>query len=332
VYGPLEPVGVPEVTAVIPTHNRSRLLAHALRSALWQEGVDLEVVVVDDGSSDDTPEVVASFRDDRVRLVRNKVSQRVAAARNRGVAEARGRWVGFLDDDDIWAPNKLARQVAAAQRQSRCWVYAGVIDVTEDLKIVGIRSAPSPKKVIQKISRYNVIPGGGSNVIATRAALLKAGPFERELYNTEDWEMWIRLAKHGPPAALEEPLLAYRVHPYNASLDISQILAGVSWIERRHGTRADRGLIHRWLGESSLRTGKRGRALKHFAVAALRGQARGVESDVIGVLSRKLAHALPGRALVVQEPIPISAFPWLDVLEIGPLDQERLRSRRPPLE
>jgi hypothetical protein len=134
-----------------------------------------------------------------------------------------------------------------------------MIDVTEDLKIVGIRSAPSPKTVIQEITRYNLLPGGGSKVIATRAALLKAGPFERDLYNTEDWEMWIRLAKHGAPAALEAPSPGvYRVHPHNASLGIKEILAGVSWIERRHGTRADRASYIAGSRNLPLRTGKRG--------------------------------------------------------------------------
>jgi hypothetical protein len=149
--------------------------------------------------------------------------------------------------------------------------------------------------LIQEITRYNLVPSGGSNVIATRAALLKAGPFERDLYNTEDWEMWIRLAKHGAPAALEEPLLAYRVHPHNASLDIKEILAGVSgsnvvMAHARTGASYIAGS-----GDLPLRTGKRGRALKHFAVAALSGQARGVGSDLIGVLSRNWRTPCPAR-------------------------------------
>ena len=101
--------GTPEVSVVVPTHNRSGLLAQTLHSVLWQRGVDLEVLVVDDGSADDTAEMVAGLADPRIRLLRHDHPQGVSAARNRGVAAASGRWLAFCDDDDLWAPDKLAR-------------------------------------------------------------------------------------------------------------------------------------------------------------------------------------------------------------------------------
>src|SRR5829696_624334 len=91
-----------EISVVVPTHNRSGLLAQTLRSVLWQRGVDLEVLVVDDGSTDDTAEVVA-----------------------------------VLDDDDLWAPDKLARQLAAAQATGRSWVYTGAVNIDDDLRVLG---------------------------------------------------------------------------------------------------------------------------------------------------------------------------------------------------
>ena len=97
-----------EVTVVVPTRNRAAMLRQALRSVAAQRGVDLEAVVVDDGSTDATPAVVTAIGDRRLRLVRHQRPQGVSTARNRGVAEARGRWVAFLDDDDVWAPEKLA--------------------------------------------------------------------------------------------------------------------------------------------------------------------------------------------------------------------------------
>jgi glycosyltransferase involved in cell wall biosynthesis len=96
-------MAAPDVSVVIPTRDRSRLLVLALRSALRQREVDLEVVVVDDGSGDDTPEVVAGLRDARVHLVRHPGPHGVSAARNSGIAAARGRWIAFLDDDDLAA-------------------------------------------------------------------------------------------------------------------------------------------------------------------------------------------------------------------------------------
>jgi glycosyltransferase involved in cell wall biosynthesis len=115
---------VPGVSVVIPTHNRSDLLALTLRSALSQRDVAFEVIVVDDGSADETSEVVAGLGDPRVRLIRHDVSQGVSAARNRGIAEARAEWIAFLDDDDLWAPDKLSFQLTAASESSRCWSEA----------------------------------------------------------------------------------------------------------------------------------------------------------------------------------------------------------------
>ena len=98
---------------VVPTHNRSRLLTTTLRSVLWQHDVDLEVIVVDDGSTDDTAQVVAGLGDPRIRRVHHPTPQGVSAARNRGIAEATSDWVAFVDDDDLWAPDKLTRQLGS---------------------------------------------------------------------------------------------------------------------------------------------------------------------------------------------------------------------------
>jgi glycosyltransferase involved in cell wall biosynthesis len=127
----------PDVSVVVPTHNRSGLLAQTLRSVLWQRGVDLEVLVVDDGSTDDTAAVVAALNDPRVRLLRHGTPRGVSAARNRGVAAAGGRWLAFCDDDDLWAPDKLARQLAAAQATGRSWVYAGEVHIDLGGQVVG---------------------------------------------------------------------------------------------------------------------------------------------------------------------------------------------------
>src|SRR5688572_15134473 len=95
------------ISVIVPTRNRSALLATTLRSVLWQRDVELEVIVVDDASTDDTTAVVSRLADPRVVMVRHSVSAGPSAARNRGASEARGEWLGFVDDDDVWAPDKL---------------------------------------------------------------------------------------------------------------------------------------------------------------------------------------------------------------------------------
>src|SRR5690348_694187 len=99
---------IPDISVVIPTRNRWDLLSRSgLSAALMQEDVDVEIIVVDDGSTDETPARLAALEDPRVTVIRHDQPRGVAAARNRGIAAARGEWLAFLDDDDLWAPDKL---------------------------------------------------------------------------------------------------------------------------------------------------------------------------------------------------------------------------------
>jgi glycosyltransferase involved in cell wall biosynthesis len=281
-----------DVSVVVPTRNRSALLAMTLRSVLHQQNVELEVIVVDEASTDDTPAMLAALGDARVRVIRHETPRGVSAARNRGAAEARGEWLAFLDDDDLWAPDKLARQLQAAQAVGRDWAYTGSVNITNHCRVVHGRPPLSPEEVMAALPGYNAIPGGGSNVAVRRATWLRAGPFDTRLRNTEDWEMWIRLAKHGPPACVSSPLLAYRVHSSNSSLDIGEIVRGTKLIEALHHTVADWGRLHRWLAESCLRRRQRKSALGHFIRAAVRGQARGVASDLGAILWRRVVQRI----------------------------------------
>src|SRR5678816_1662061 len=110
------------VSVVIPTRNRSALLAMTLRSVLHQKSVDLEVIVVDEASTDETATMLAAVTDTRLRVIRHDTPQWLAAARNHGAIEANGQWLAFIDDDDLWAPDKLVRQVEAAEQADRDWV------------------------------------------------------------------------------------------------------------------------------------------------------------------------------------------------------------------
>jgi glycosyltransferase involved in cell wall biosynthesis len=315
-----------KVTVVIPTRNRRDWLRLTLRSVLRQDHHELETIVVDDGSTDNTADMLTQVRDSRVRVIRHDTPQGVAASRNHGAAESGGAWIGFLDDDDLWAPEKLARQLEAASASGRSWVYAGSVNIDYEANIVGGMPPVPPEDVMALIPRYNVIPGGGSNVIVRRDEFNRVGPFDLRLKNTEDWEMWIRLSEGGPPAWVPLPLLAYRVHTMNASLDVAAIFEGVSLIERTHGTTADRGILHRWLGEQSLRTGRRGQAVKHMTIAAIQGQAANVASDVSTILRRRLSRVRASAAPNPHHPEWIEeARAWIDRLherEKGP-DPER---------
>lgn len=281
-----------EISVVIPTRGRSGYLRFALRSVLWQRDVEMEVIVVDDASSDDTSEVVIGLGDPRIRLIRREKPGGVSAARNNGAEKATGTWLAFLDDDDVWAPDKLVRQLRAATAAGRTWAYTGWVTVDDELRILAGRPPLPPEQVARLLYRSNAIPTGGSNVIMERETFERVGAFDRQLANGEDWEMWIRLAGEGLPAWVPEPLMAYRIHPGNASLDARAVWSTVALIERRHGTTVDRGSIERWIAELCLRTGQRTEALKYLALGAAHGQGREVARDVLAAMGRRLDRHL----------------------------------------
>ncbi len=307
-----------EVTVVVPTHDRSTLLGLTLRSALRQRDVDLEVIVVDDGSADTTAETVTGFGDPRLRLVRHPLTLGVSAARNTGVAHSTGEWIALLDDDDLWAPDKLALQLAAARSAGRAWAYAGYVDVGDDLRVLGGSPPQPPERVMAALRRHNAIPAGASNVVVRADALADAGPFDTRLRNNEDWDMWLRLARGGPPACVSRPLLAYRVHAGNASRNMPRMIAELDAIARRHGVPVDRAAHHRWAAWTYLGEGNRRQALHHYGQAIRAGDVLSVARAAVTVAGQGITtarrRARDGRA--AQDSWVVQAQEWIDALAV----------------
>jgi glycosyltransferase involved in cell wall biosynthesis len=205
---------VTQVSVVIPTLNRWPLLSRALRSALSQEGVDLEVVIVDDGSTDGTTERVRGLGDDRVSVIRHEAAMGVAAARNDGIERARGQWVAFLDDDDLWAPSKLRHQLEAACARHAGWAWTGAIVV--DTRLRPFRTmAAAPAADVGNRLLTNCVIVGPSAVMAQAELLRRVGGFDREFSAMADWDLWIRLSELAPGASCPSLLTAYAEHDTN---------------------------------------------------------------------------------------------------------------------
>jgi glycosyltransferase involved in cell wall biosynthesis len=267
-------VTAPAVTVVIPTHNRRDLLTRTLRSVLSQRGSSFEVLIVDDGSSDDTAEVVESLGDSRVGVLRNVQPCGVAAARNRGLEQARGRWVAFTDDDDLWAPDKLEQQLRAAESHPEAgWVCVGALTVDENLRVIGGKRPPSAARP-QELLCYNRIPGGGSGTMIRTDIAREIGGFDPDLSNLADWDMWIRVSDRAPLTVVDRPLLAYLRHPASLSHDSSQVREEFAVIERKHaGLRAAHGVslgpnTLRWFAQRHTRSGQRRPAVELFVHVA----------------------------------------------------------------
>ena len=270
---------MPDVTVVIPTHDRAGLLVETLRSVRGQRGVDIEVLVVDDGSTDDTDAAARSTGDPRVRVIRHKRPLGVSAARNHGIEEARGQWVAFLDDDDLWSPDKLATQLAALGQGAQTWAATGAVSIDDSLEILAGEHPLPPEQMVASLRRYNSVPVGASNVLAARGLLTRVGGFDPTMRHMSDWEMWIRLGvAGGVPAVVDRPLVGYRLHAQAATMDTAldpvEPLDEFDVIARRHAIPADRAAVWRWIAWTAMRRGHRRAAVRAYAGAVGDGDVR----------------------------------------------------------
>lgn len=236
----------PSVSIVVPTRNRGHLLPRLLHNLGQQELTDaygdFEIVVVDDASTDDTEAVLSRWKDARVRVLRHEHKTGVAQARNDGTAAARGRWVAWCDDDDLWAPFKLRLQLdALADSPGSGWCNGGAAQVNEALQVQAFSTCPAPGHVLDLMVRTNIVTGGGSGVLADRELVESLGGFSRDLSIYADWEFWARLAEASPLAVVDAPLVAYVKHNGSMSHDIPRLLQELpAFQERLLALQADR--------------------------------------------------------------------------------------------
>lgn len=272
----------PQFTVVVPTRNRRQLLLRTLGTVLGQEAVDLEVVVVDEGSTDGTSAAVSALGDARVVVVRHEQPRGVAAARNAGLARAQGEWVAFLDDDDLWAPTKLSRQLEAVEADGEArWACVGCVVVDGDLGLLEAEEPPGERDIAALSLAYNMIPGGGSGVMASRALLSATGGFDPALRNLADWDMWARLAQQSPLASVARPLMAYLRHATSLSHNVAGTEAELDHVIAKHagarsqqGVQVSRAWWLRWIGEMHQRAGRRRAGAAVFLDAARHGDRR----------------------------------------------------------
>jgi glycosyltransferase involved in cell wall biosynthesis len=210
----------PLVSVVIPAYNSARTIRATVDSALWQTMPDLEVLVVDDGSHDETGKLVSSIVDQRVRLLRQQ-NAGAAAARNTGIRAATSRWVAFLDADDLWLRDKLERQLAVLEQQPEARaVQAGAYFVDDEMRVLRVRRCVQPENPLLTFLRFQNLPNAASSWVVDRAILDRIGMFDESLKILEDWEFSLRMARYCRPVCLEDPLSLYRVHAGNRSRDL----------------------------------------------------------------------------------------------------------------
>lgn len=245
----------PTVSVVIPTHNRADLASEAVASVLAQTRGSVEVIVVDDGSTDGTPDALRQAFGDRIVVLENEENLERGATRNRGVEAASGELVAFLDSDDRWHPEKLRRQLAAAPTPS----VTGV-------RMIGPTGAPSartyrpPAGADRLLWTRNPYFGAPSSLVIEKATVQRVGgfPTDRAVQGSEDWIFLLRLASAGVrPAVVEEPLVDYRVHASNstgaADAVARSMWAAADWLDEQGIGRAHADGRRRWIATETAR-------------------------------------------------------------------------------
>jgi glycosyltransferase involved in cell wall biosynthesis len=224
----------PTVSVIIPAYNQGRYLGAAIESALAQTYRNFEILVIDDGSTDDTRAVADQFGD-RLRYIRQN-NQGLAAARNTGIRSAAGQYIALLDSDDEWLPTYLATMVDLAYASPEAAVFycrARCMDA-DGIELRQILGGPiEPRQSIyQTLLRYDfLIP---STVFMLRSAAIEAGLFDQSLRSCEDWDLWLRLSPRHNFVGSLECLVRYRVHSSSLSADLRNMHEAAQTVIRKH--------------------------------------------------------------------------------------------------
>lgn len=227
---------MPKVSVVIPTYNRARLLKRAIQSVLEQTYQDFEIIVVDDGSTDNTEEIVRSFGDGRVRYIRYKENKGEAAARNTGIKAAKGKYIASQDSDDEWLPEKLEKQMKTFQNASPKVgvVYTGFWKLQGDKKIYIPSSAIAQKEgnIYNSLLEINFI--GTPTTLIRKECFERVGMFNEILRDFVDWEMWLRISKHYHFEYIKESLVNVYYGCGNVSYNNEASVVAMEFIFKSH--------------------------------------------------------------------------------------------------
>lgn len=263
-----------DVSVVIATHNRAAQVKEAIDSVLAQSVPVREVLVVDDGSTDDTREQLRAYGD-RIRPFFQPQAG-ASAARNQAMRASRGEWIAFLDDDDVWLPNKTERQMSLIRENPKLGiVYSSDHAVDEHLRILYTRHAAPENRgdAFARLLIKNFI--FTSCAVARRDAIEKAGYMNLEYKFAQDWDLWLKIAAEHPVDFVPEPLVLYRQSASGClTRDMKAIerLSEMQTISDRavklrrvpyHVLRRARFELQRQWASNWLAEGKNGQALPH---------------------------------------------------------------------
>ncbi|MCT7667995.1 glycosyltransferase family 2 protein [Shinella kummerowiae] len=306
----------PDISVILPTYNRTKPLVAAMESVLAQSYGDLELIVVDDASSDDVESVVKGFADARVRYIRRDRNGGAGAARNTGLAAARGRLIAFQDSDDLWLPGKLERQVAffdALSDDVRVVIGGKIVYGRDPQFRYGagkVAHAPPPNSRL-RLDEDQLGHLLAENRISVQNALFRRdcmpdlGWFDECLRANEDWEFAVRLVQQTRVFEDIEPVVLGFISADSISTNRRRQLMGEFRILRKNGRvlaarRLDRSRLRIGIAIGLYNSGKKRSAMR-FLLAGLRDRPANVAA-VVRSLARRLARVLVNATLAAPQP------------------------------
>ncbi|MCF6155437.1 MAG: glycosyltransferase [Candidatus Brocadia sp.] len=213
------------VSVIVPTYNCARFLPGSLGSVLSQTYDFYEIIVVDDGSTDNSKEVLNPFMQ-KIRYIKLEQNRGLPTARNVGIQSARGKYIAFLDADDLWLPEKLQADMEHFDKhQDIGMVYSKQINMDEKgyaLDGCSKRRLPSDNIFIRLFSEQNFIIA--SSVVVRKDVFATTGLFDEQLFNCQDWDMWLRIAFYFKVSGINKPLVKYRHNPLSLSKNRNNVL------------------------------------------------------------------------------------------------------------
>lgn len=247
----------PVVSVVIPTWNRAHMMERVVATVQAQTLKDLEILIIDDGSTDDTAAVVGALDEPRIRYIPLDRNGGSAYARNRGLREARGEFIAFLDSDDEWFPEKLRLQVDRIRElpESVIAIYTGTETITG--KGDPQHFVPSLRGDLRlRLLERNVLHGGGSSMLIRRSAADRAGAFDLDYPAIEDYDYWLRLSALGEIDFVPDVLVRYHnaANEGRKSRSLARNVRAREVFYEKHAVEMRRAnLAHRFLEESARR-------------------------------------------------------------------------------
>ncbi len=236
------------VSVIVPVYNRGNLVSETIDSILSQTYKNFEIILINDGSSDDSLSILAAYErrfPEKIRVIDQK-NQGQIIARNNGIKVARGQYIAFLDSDDLWKKDKLERQLPLFQ-QGVGLVYTGTEIINE--KGETVRLEPADEALVGDIYGQLLVKNRmtGGTVVVTAEALEKVGVFSQDFKAAENWDLWLRICKEYSADVVADPLIEYRVHSNNMSSDGQLMLdAKMKIIEKHCDLKSSDPLISRF--------------------------------------------------------------------------------------